>query len=751
MERRNPARVHVPGGVVTSWDCAKWRPWLRGAADTRERIGHGRQSHPLRSPETATRDKMCTQPAFTGVLATSDMPQQPLRASYTEGPATKGDAAAVRFSPLTPDHRVPAASARLRACAYAHTLTLTRLRCRFAEEVGEEKCVWMMSILRLLPSRCVGRWLGSEEHVRSVSCDRRIFDGAPFVPSDGLIGRTPSPDSVGDRPFAEWKVETGRIGGMSQNQPAGPNGTRGAPGPRDQKPGRHLLICGGGGCGGGGGGSRDGSITDDAPEDVGGGSGVSGVSGGPRGSPEDSPLGTFLPLIAMDCVLLHIDDDDDDHRSEDSDVWQPDQGPDAVTERRAPSAELSSAAGERSDRAGCCLNGGGEEEQAEEEEMAVEELGEARETTWEAEESQPPVAGSSGSGGTSKRRMDGGSLPVVGSAEKLVEPAGDGASGPGRPATATAVSSQEPQSPPATVSVRGSSCRSVVELARVELARVELARVELARVELAQVELARVELARVELARVDLARVELARAKLAPAERGMGFPESPLTPGVTAGRVRGQSLLICESLPVEELLPAATHNAKVEGAERSFSRQDSMVLLMKKLDQLDLDIEEALSAPCTPSGTPVLKRRKMPVAVEQGQNILRVKQKPPPSARRAVLPGKMDKDKAGGATVDSEDSSRAVHPVCGERGRDKKPVGALRLWRRRRRKRVGRNITAASWQRASRRSASRRSILERKVKLGEIFPSRAMAEPLRASSEASDRLEPELSHDDEHE
>ncbi|CAN0377849.1 unnamed protein product [Lampetra planeri] len=432
---------------------------------------------------------------------------------------------------------------------------------------------------------------------------------------------------------------------MSQNQPAGPNGTRGAPGPRDQKPGRHLLICGGGGCGGGGGGSRDGSIADDAPEDVGGGSGVSGVSGGPRGSPEDSPLGTFLPFIAMDCVLLHIDDDD--HRSEDSDVWQPDQGPDAVTERRAPSAELSSAAGERSERAGCCLNGGGEEEQAEEEEMAVEELGEARETTWEAEESQPPVAGSGGSGGTSKRRMDGGSLPVVGSAEKLVEPVGDGASGPGRPATATAVSSQEPQSPPAT---------------------------------------------------------------------------------------------------------------KVEGAERSFSRQDSMVLLMKKLDQLDLDIEEALSAPCTPSGTPVLKRRKMPVAVEQGQNILRVKQKPPPSARRAaarpcgrsfalrrkgrsrrgephgvplvgdaladsctptVLPGKMDKDKAGGATVDSEDSSRAVHPVCGERGRDKKPVGVLRLWRRRRRKRVGRNITAASWQRASRRSASRRSILERKVKLGD--------------------------------
>ncbi|OXB83860.1 UNVERIFIED_CONTAM: hypothetical protein H355_003072 [Colinus virginianus] len=46
--------------------------------------------------------------------------------------------------------------------------------------------------------------------------------------------------------------------------------------------------------------------------------------------------------------------------------------------------------------------------------------------------------------------------------------------------------------------------------------------------------------------------------------------------------------------------------------DRDRSRLDSMVLLIMKLDQLDQDIENALSAGSSPSSTPMYKRRHIP-------------------------------------------------------------------------------------------------------------------------------------------
>ncbi|XP_025750513.1 rho GTPase-activating protein 7 isoform X6 [Manacus vitellinus] len=51
--------------------------------------------------------------------------------------------------------------------------------------------------------------------------------------------------------------------------------------------------------------------------------------------------------------------------------------------------------------------------------------------------------------------------------------------------------------------------------------------------------------------------------------------------------------------------------------DRDRSRLDSMVLLIMKLDQLDQDIENALSASSSPSSTPIYKRRHIP-DVESG-------------------------------------------------------------------------------------------------------------------------------------
>ncbi|RMC14079.1 hypothetical protein DUI87_09167 [Hirundo rustica rustica] len=51
--------------------------------------------------------------------------------------------------------------------------------------------------------------------------------------------------------------------------------------------------------------------------------------------------------------------------------------------------------------------------------------------------------------------------------------------------------------------------------------------------------------------------------------------------------------------------------------DRDRSRLDSMVLLIMKLDQLDQDIENALSAGSSPSSTPTYKRRHIP-DVESG-------------------------------------------------------------------------------------------------------------------------------------
>lgn len=48
--------------------------------------------------------------------------------------------------------------------------------------------------------------------------------------------------------------------------------------------------------------------------------------------------------------------------------------------------------------------------------------------------------------------------------------------------------------------------------------------------------------------------------------------------------------------------------------DQDHSRLDSMVLLIMKLDQLDQDIENALSSGSSPSSTPTYKRRHIPVS-----------------------------------------------------------------------------------------------------------------------------------------
>ncbi|KAL6076076.1 hypothetical protein STEG23_029780, partial [Scotinomys teguina] len=48
--------------------------------------------------------------------------------------------------------------------------------------------------------------------------------------------------------------------------------------------------------------------------------------------------------------------------------------------------------------------------------------------------------------------------------------------------------------------------------------------------------------------------------------------------------------------------------------DRDRSRLDSMVLLIMKLDQLDQDIENALSTASSPSSTPTNLRRRIPVS-----------------------------------------------------------------------------------------------------------------------------------------
>ncbi|XP_069486312.1 rho GTPase-activating protein 7-like [Ambystoma mexicanum] len=102
--------------------------------------------------------------------------------------------------------------------------------------------------------------------------------------------------------------------------------------------------------------------------------------------------------------------------------------------------------------------------------------------------------------------------------------------------------------------------------------------------------------------------------------------------------------------------------------ERDRSRLDSMVLLIMKLDQLDQDIENALTTGTSPTGTPVLKRRHMPdlesgsesgsdiaavhqstktvspgMDAEQGLQVANCGAKP----KAAVTPGTSEKEKAG--------------------------------------------------------------------------------------------------------
>ncbi|XP_041041495.1 rho GTPase-activating protein 7 isoform X1 [Carcharodon carcharias] len=97
--------------------------------------------------------------------------------------------------------------------------------------------------------------------------------------------------------------------------------------------------------------------------------------------------------------------------------------------------------------------------------------------------------------------------------------------------------------------------------------------------------------------------------------------------------------------------------------DRDRARLDSMVLLIMKLDQLDQDIENALSANSSPSSTPTVKRRHIPelesdsengadvIAISQNQKVHPVHS---PLGSTSPMAGPGAKPKAGAMPVISE-------------------------------------------------------------------------------------------------